>query len=165
LAEAARHAKHRERSALPAVETTPVCPLPRGSGWSRTTFGRRSSRSSCASYPRARTGRPPADLRRVLDGIIHRLRSGWPVEVSARALRCELDHPRLVTTRLSMDPEDSQWAYEARIDELLASLYAFSNRPKAGTRRARSSMPDRNFVRSLRTLCGGAGCTGPNRAA
>jgi putative transposase len=27
-------------------------------------------------YPRARTGRPRADLRRVLDGIIHRLRSG-----------------------------------------------------------------------------------------
>jgi transposase len=27
-------------------------------------------------YPRARTGRPRADLRVVLDGIIHRLRSG-----------------------------------------------------------------------------------------
>jgi putative transposase len=60
---------------LPAVETTPAHVLPTiweipDELWERVEaiLERR--------YPRARTGRPRADLRRVLDGIIYRLRSG-----------------------------------------------------------------------------------------
>src|SRR4051794_20919456 len=43
---------------------------------SPTTYGSGSKVSSPKRYPRARTGRPRADLRRVLNGVIFRMRSG-----------------------------------------------------------------------------------------
>ena len=60
---------------MPAIESTVEEPLPTiwevpDELWQRIepVLERR--------YPRARTGRPRADLRRVLDGIIYRMRSG-----------------------------------------------------------------------------------------
>ena len=59
---------------MPTAETTPASPLPTMEPpddlWEEI-----EPILDCF-YPPARTGRPRADLRRMLDGIIHRLRSG-----------------------------------------------------------------------------------------
>ncbi len=60
---------------MPAAETTPACPLPTIWEVPDDLWEEIEPILDCF-YPRARTGRPRADLRLVLDGIIHRLRSG-----------------------------------------------------------------------------------------
>jgi putative transposase len=60
---------------LPTAETTPARPLPTIWELPDDLWGEIEPIVSCF-YPRAATGRPRADLRRVLDGIIYRLRSG-----------------------------------------------------------------------------------------
>jgi len=60
---------------LPAAETTPACPLPTIWELPDDLWEEIELILDCF-YPPAATGRPRADLRRVLDGIIHRLRSG-----------------------------------------------------------------------------------------
>jgi putative transposase len=71
----ARHAISLKERALPTVESTPAVALATiwelpDELWERIEpiLGER--------YPRAATGRPRADLRRVLDGVIYRMRSG-----------------------------------------------------------------------------------------
>jgi putative transposase len=60
---------------LPAAETTPASPLP--TIWELPDdLWEEVEPIITRFYPLARTGRPRADLRRVIDGIIHRLRSG-----------------------------------------------------------------------------------------
>jgi hypothetical protein len=54
----------------------------------------------------------------------------------------------IVTTCLSLDPEDSQWAYEARIDELLAPLYALFQEAQ-GWAEAREVFDAREEVRAF----------------
>ncbi len=60
---------------MPAVETTPARPLPTIWELPDDLWEEIEPMLDCF-YPPARTGRPRADLRLVLDGIIHRLRSG-----------------------------------------------------------------------------------------
>jgi putative transposase len=60
---------------LPTVETTPARPLP--TIWEVSdVLWERVEPILDRRYPPAATGRPRADLRRVLDGIIYRMRSG-----------------------------------------------------------------------------------------
>lgn len=60
---------------MPAVETTPACPLP--TIWELPDeLWERIEPILVEHYPPAVTGRPRADLRLVLDGIIYRMRSG-----------------------------------------------------------------------------------------
>lgn len=60
---------------MPTVETTPGCPLP--TIWELPDeLWERIEPILARRYPPASTGRPRADLRRVLDGIIYRMRSG-----------------------------------------------------------------------------------------
>ena len=60
---------------MPAAETTAARPLP--TIWELPDeLWERIEPILARRYPPARTGRPRADLRRVLDGVIHRLRSG-----------------------------------------------------------------------------------------
>jgi putative transposase len=60
---------------LPTVETTPARVLP--TIWEvPDELWERIGPILAGRYPRAATGRPQADLRRVLNGIIYRLRSG-----------------------------------------------------------------------------------------
>ena len=60
---------------MPAAETTPACPLPTIWEVPDDLWEEVEPIINCF-YPPARTGRPWADLRLVLDGVIHRLRSG-----------------------------------------------------------------------------------------
>lgn len=60
---------------MPTSETTPVRPLSTVWEVPDDLWLELEPIVECF-YPRARTGRPRADLRRVLNGIIHRLRSG-----------------------------------------------------------------------------------------
>lgn len=60
---------------MPAAETIPACPLPTIWELPDDLWEGIEPILDCF-YPPACTGRPRADLRRVLDGIIHRLRSG-----------------------------------------------------------------------------------------
>jgi putative transposase len=60
---------------LPTAETTRACPLPTIWELPDELWGRVEP-ILLERYPPASTGRPRADLRRVLDGIIFRLRSG-----------------------------------------------------------------------------------------
>jgi putative transposase len=60
---------------LPAVEPTRACPLPTIWELPDDLWEEIEPILDCF-YPPARTGRPRADLRRVLDGVIYRLRSG-----------------------------------------------------------------------------------------
>lgn len=71
----ARHAISRKERALPTVETIPARPLP--TIWKLSDeLWERIEPILAGRYPPAATGRPRADLRRVLDAIIYRLRSG-----------------------------------------------------------------------------------------
>lgn len=60
---------------MPTAETTPACLLPTIWELPDDLWEEIEPIVNCF-YPRAATGRPRADLRRVLDGIIYRLRSG-----------------------------------------------------------------------------------------
>ena len=60
---------------MPAIESTPARPLATIWELPDDLWEEVEAILDCF-YPPARNGRPRADLRRVLDGIIHRLRSG-----------------------------------------------------------------------------------------
>jgi len=60
---------------LPTAEITPACPLPTIWELPDDLWEEVEPIIECF-YPPARTGRPRADLRLVLDGVIYRLRSG-----------------------------------------------------------------------------------------
>ena len=62
-------------------------------------------------YPVARTGRPRADLRRVLDGIIHRLRSG-----------CQWNH---MPERFGASSTVHGWFQRFTADGLLEEIWAY----------------------------------------
>jgi hypothetical protein len=95
---------------LPAVETTPARPLPTIWELPDDLWEEIEPMLDCF-YPPARTGRPRADLRLVLDGIIHWLRSA----ASGVAYRSASVGPRPFTAGFSDSPPTGSWRRSGRI--------------------------------------------------
>ena len=95
---------------MPATETTPARPLPTIWELPDDLWKEIEPIINCF-YPLAGTGRPRADLRRVLDGIIHRLRSG-----------CQWRH---LPERFGATSTVHGWFQRFSADGLLEELWAY----------------------------------------